>query len=35
VNHVHFVVIVTVMWCTFNTRHYKDSSINFAETALF
>jgi len=37
VNRVHFVitVIVTVMWCTFATRQHKDSSMNFAEIALY
>jgi len=34
---VQFVitVIVTVTWCMFATRQHKDSSVNFAETALY
>jgi len=35
VNHVHFVIIVTVKWCMFATQQHKDSSIRFAETALY
>jgi len=37
VNRVQFVIIVVVTdtWCMFATCQHKDSSINFAKTALY